>query len=439
MSATDIRERIANLLSPDRARTNLELLDQISHRGPLGVLRNSIAGFSTHNGFLWASALTYTSSLSLVPILAVALSAVKGLGGVDRLRPVIERYLAVDSPQIADQILSFVGNINPRTLGAVGGASLLITVVLTLGTIENALNTIFNVTRGRTWLRKFSDYLSVTFTVPLLLAAAAGLRSDLETRLPHLPGVVWLAATMPTWAGFTFLYLFFPNTRVRWRYAALGGLIAAVLLEIGQWGYLRFQVGVASYRMTYGTLAAIPMLLTWIYMAWLIVLYGAELTAAEQGVEPSFDLDYRSPDFTRVAALLAVYRAGARMLGSNAGVCSVRALARELGARQRAVESVVTRLKEAGIIVEAADTVLAPERSHGIYLARDSETISLAEVLGVFEHSRSDSRGEPAVAAVIEGLNAAQREALHKLSVKDLVSGGATALTTQRPPTRSQE
>src|SRR6266851_4563876 len=88
---------------------------------------------------------------------------------LDRLVVLIEHDLAANSPQITDQILNFVGNVSAKALGEVGGAVLLVTVVLTLGTIEQAFNTIFNAARGRTLSRKFSDYLSVTFTLPLLM------------------------------------------------------------------------------------------------------------------------------------------------------------------------------------------------------------------------------------------------------------------------------
>jgi membrane protein len=272
-----LRARLYSRLSAERARADLERLERLTHRGPFGIVRAAIIGFKNHNDTLWASALTYTLSLSLVPILAVALSAVKGLIGTDVIKPVIEQYLAINSPELTSRILQYVGHINAATLGTVGGATLLVTVLLTLSTIERALNTIFNVPLERSWLRKFTDYLSITFTIPMLLAAAVSLKSSFATHLPRLPGLGWIAATLPIWVGFSFLYLFFPNRRVRWDCAALGGLVAAILLEIGQWAYIKFQVSAGRYQAIYGALAAVPILLTWIYIAWTIVLAGAHL------------------------------------------------------------------------------------------------------------------------------------------------------------------
>src|SRR5689334_1567195 len=96
-----------------------------------------------------------------------------------------------------------------RRLERLGGATLLVTVLLTLRAIEQALNTIFNVAQERTWLRKFTDYLSITFTLPLLIAVAVPLKTNFASQLPRLPGLGWIAATFPIWLGFTFLLFVF--------------------------------------------------------------------------------------------------------------------------------------------------------------------------------------------------------------------------------------
>ncbi len=97
---SSIGERLYSRLSAERAKADLE---RLTHRGLLGVLRAAVIGFNNHNDTLWASVLTYTFSLSLVPILAVALSAVKGLIGTDVLKPLIEEYLAIKSPELVLQ------------------------------------------------------------------------------------------------------------------------------------------------------------------------------------------------------------------------------------------------------------------------------------------------------------------------------------------------
>ncbi|HJU29009.1 MAG TPA: YhjD/YihY/BrkB family envelope integrity protein [Candidatus Binataceae bacterium] len=416
---TSFRERLYGRLSVERARADLDRLERLTHRGTLGVLRAAVIGFNNHNDLLWASALTFTFSLSLIPMLAVALSALSGLGLVGHIEPIITQYLAVNSPVIAAWIMSFVSNVNAQTLGAVGGVTLLITVVLTLSTVEQALNVIFNVSLNRPWMRKFTDYLSVTFTVPLLLAVAVPLKTRLATELPHFPGIGWIAATIPIWAGFTFLYLFFPNTHVRWTCAAIGGFVAAVLLEFGQLAYINSQVSAAQYRAIYGALAAVPVLLTWIYIAWIIILAGAEITAAAQGIEPAFTIDYRSPAFVRTVALLAVFRAGQRMRSRGANSCSVNSLAAEMGVPVTAIRPVIDQLAESGIIIESGDK---PPRE-GIFLARDSTDITLAETLGAFYTTPENVHGDERISSLLKGLNDTEQEAMSRLTVRDLICG----------------
>jgi membrane protein len=419
--ASSISKRLYSRLSAERARADLERLERLTRRGPLGIVRAAIIGFNNHNDTLWASALTYTFSLSLIPILAVALSAVKGLIGTDVIKPVIEQYLAIKSPELTNRILLYVGHINAATLGAVGGATLLVTVLLTLSTIERALNTIFNVPQERSWIRKFTDYLSMTFTMPVLLAAAVSLKASFATHLPRLPGLGWLAATLPIWIGFSFLYLFFPNRRVRWGYAALGGFVAAILLEIGQWGYITFQVSAGRYQAIYGALAAVPILLTWIYIAWTIILVGAELAAAAQGTEPGFSINYRSPAFARAAILLVVFRAAERALSRKAPACTIDSLAAELDTPVATLRPILDQLQEAGIMIELSNNSIA-SRS-GLFLARDSSELTMAEVFEGFGQIPENILGDERICAVLKTLAATERDNLSGLTVKDLVLG----------------
>jgi membrane protein len=430
--ASSISQRLYRRLSAERARADLERLERLTRRGPLGIVRAAIIGFNNHNDTLWASALTYTFSLSLVPILAVALSAVKGLVGTDAIKPVIEQYLAIKSPDLTERIFDYVRHINAATLGTVGGATLLVTVLLTLSTIERALNTIFNVPHERTWIRKFTDYLSIIFTMPVLLAAGVSLKASFASNLPRLPGLGWIAATLPIWVGFSFLYLFFPNRRVRWGCAALGGLVAAILLEVGQWAYITFQVSAGRYQAIYGALAAVPILLTWIYIAWTIILVGAELAAAAQGTEPGFSINYRSPAFARAAILLAVFRAAERALSRKAPACTIDSLAAELDTPVATLRPILDQLEEAGIIIELSNNSIA-SRS-GLFLARDSSELTVAEVFEGLGQIPENIRGDERICAVLKTLAATERESLSGLTVKDMVLGRFG----QEPKTKSE-
>jgi membrane protein len=439
MRTARLRERLIASLKKENRQTEIARLARIIDYEPLRTVRTSIMKFSGNNDMLWASALTYTSSLALVPILALAFSALAGFGGEDRIRPLIERYLAANSAEITDALMKFVSNISAKALGEIGGAVLLVTVILTLGTVEQAFNSIFNVARGRTWLRKFSDYLSVIFTVPLLVVAAVPVRAHLLRALPHVPGAAWAVSTLMVWTGFTFLYMFFPNTRVRLGAAAIGGLMAAILLQAGQWAYVYFQIGVARYHAIYGAMAAVPILLTWIYLAWIIVLYGAELTVAIEGIEPIFAIDRRAPGFVRVAALTTVFRAGEQMLARpGAPLCTVHRLAGELGVAETALRPIIEQLKQGGILIEAIDRRESADRTSGIFLARDSSKITLAEVFEALNLATASAHGHQPIAAIFKRLTAAEHELLAGLTVTDLVEGRIGA-PIAGPVPKSQE
>jgi membrane protein len=383
----------------------------------VATLQRCADGFSRNNDLLWASALTYTTGLSIVPILAVGLSALNGLGGASVIRPLITRFLGANSPVITERLLVFVSNVNARTLGAIGAATLLFTVVLTLGTVEQALNNIFRVVQGRTMARKFADYLSLTFAVPVLLAGAIGVRQVLVKHLPSISGANWISSSIAIWAGFFFLYVFFPNRRVRLEAAAVGALVASILLQLAQWAFIYFQYGVARYAAIYGALASVPVLLTWIYMTWVIVLLGAELTAAFERRNQPFIADPWAQS-ERAVALAAMLRLGERMAGRRGNV-TPEILAAELRIDQEVLVEVLRRLERAGSVIQVGGNA-GGER--GLFLTRDSVTIGLNEVLecvrgGGPAVAASDAR----VAAMMDRLRAAEREALGAITVRDLV------------------
>ncbi|MGZ6226935.1 MAG: YhjD/YihY/BrkB family envelope integrity protein [Candidatus Binataceae bacterium] len=421
----------------ERAQSRNSRLGRALKTRTAGVLGRCAEGFQRDNDLLWASALTYTTGLSIVPILAVALSALNGLGGAEVIRPLLERYLTANSPEITDRLMSFVSNVNAKTLGAVGAATLLFTVVLTLGTVEQALNNIFRVVYGRTMARKFADYLSLTFAVPVLLAGALGVRQILLKRLPNIAGAGWISSSLAIWAGFLFLYVFFPNRRVRLEAAAVGALVASILLQVAQWAFIYFQYGVNRYAAIYGALASIPVLLTWIYMTWVIVLFGAEVTAAFERRNQPLVAD-RWAMSQRAVALAVALRLGERMAGRR-GAITPATLSAELLIDEPMLVEVLRRLERGGIVIETAAGDGGGES--GLFLARDSSTIGLGEIL---ECVRGGGPGavpsDARVAAMVGRLHQAERETLGSFTVRDLIertSGAAAAPAPARDSERA--
>jgi membrane protein len=408
----------------DRAQAFDSRMGRALNSRMVGVLERAADGFQRDNVLLWASALTYTTGLSIVPILAVALSALNGLSGAEVIRPLLARFIGANSPEITDRLMSFVSNVNAKTLGAIGAASLLFTVVLTLGTIEQALNNIFRVVYGRTMTRKFADYLSMTFAVPVLLASALGARQILVKHLPNINGAGWITSSVAIWAGFFFLYVFFPNRRVRLEAAAVGSLVASILLQVAQWAFIYFQYGVNRYAAIYGALASLPVLLTWIYMTWVIVLLGAEVTAAfERRHQPLVADPWAMGE--RAVALAVALRLGERMAGRR-GAVTPATLSAELAIDEAVLVEVLRRLERGTIVIETAAGADGGE--NGLFLARDSSAIRLGEVL---ECVRGDGpavvSSDARVAAMVERLDQAERETLGGFTVRDLVERTASA------------
>jgi membrane protein len=390
------------------------------------VLNHAVEGFIYNNDLLRASALTFTVALSIVPILALAFSAVKGFGGAERLRPLIEKYMGLGSS--STQLMSYVENVNAAALGSAGGAFLLVTVISTMGTVEQALNTIFNVPQSRSYFRKFSDYLSVLFTVPLLIVAALGVTAVFSVRISQFPFVTQLMPYLFVWAGFFFLFVFFPYTKVRWGPALIGSFVTAVLFQLAQWGYVRFQVGVANYRAIYGAMATLPIFLVWIYIAWAVILFGAELTASVQRGDIPAMLGPMSPDFLYSATMHILLRLADRAYHGGDDITSWT-LARELFVAEPAITPILDGLKAGGFVIEADPSSGA--LNQGLFLARQASTITLADALKSVDFDQGASDGDPRVDRVLAKMGVVRNELLKTITLEDIRSPEAKAVDAE--------
>jgi len=383
------------------------------------IVSSCVRSFIANDEFLWASALTYTTALSIVPILALAFSVLKGFGYSDELQPMIQDYLALGSAETSKQLMSFINNVNAAALGSAGGAFLLATVITTLGTVERAFNTIFRVPEARSYVRKFTDYISVLLTVPLFIVAGIALTAFLSVRIIPAHAVAQATPYLFAWAGFFFLFTFFPYTHVKWRAALIGSLVTAIAFQLGQYGYVHFQVGVSRYRAIYGALATLPIFLVWLYTAWLIILFGAELTAAiERGV-PAFATLPRSPEFPRLVALLAMIRLAEHQDRADAPAVSYESLANEMRTDIDSIAPILDGLKHAGLVVENVEDAKSDERQ--IYLCRAPSAITVEQILeplaAIEHHELTDAR----IRKVLEVLQRASRDAVRPITLAEMM------------------
>jgi len=371
-------------------------------------------GFVRDQLFLRASALTYMTVLSLIPILAIALAIVNALGVSENLAALAVNHFLAASDEARARIIEMVKNVNLSGLGTVGVAVLLLTTVLGLRHVEQTLNEIWGVYHSRSWLRRFTDYLAVIVVAPLFVGTALSLSTTLEAE----PAVKYLlsyplfaqlhelglsyAPMMFFFVGFSLLYWFMPNTSVRVRSALLGGIVAAVLFPIAQHLYVALSVGVTRYSALFGGFAQIPILLVWIYISWSIVLFGAEVSYAHQNLARYRREVRGEPPGSAEREALGVRMAVevARTFRDRAGPWTAEALADALDASVRTVRDVMQQLEQAGIVIP-----LAPDRADDAYqLGRPAEDVALAEVLLALRGTRDDSACDRAVGAAVEGV-----------------------------------
>ena len=259
-----------------------------SGRSLYALVRDVISGQLT----LHSMSLVYTTLLSIVPLLALSFSVLKALGVHQRMEPFLYQFFQPMGPQgieIAEQILGFVDNIKVGVLGSVGLAMLVYTVISLVQKIERSFNMIWRVPDMRSMAQRFSNYLSVIMVGPLLMVSAVGatatvLSSDIaQTLLAIEPfGSLIVIATRFTpfflvVAAFTFVYIFIPNTRVKFRYAFIAGLLAGISWQAGGMLFASFVAGSAKYAAIYSGFAVGIILLIWIYLNWMILLLGASL------------------------------------------------------------------------------------------------------------------------------------------------------------------
>jgi membrane protein len=404
-------------------------------RGALQIVVLVTQEFVRHQLLLRASALTYYSMLSLIPLLAIALSLVGALGVRENLAQILIDNVAAGSPEAGQQILAIVDKLDFAGLGTLGAAILFLTTLLGISSIENALNTIWGVSRERPWDRRVADYSAVLILAPMMLGVALSLGTTLESQavvqwLSQVPGFERLYAMGLRQApllflslGFAFLYWFLPNTKVRILPALLGGVLAAILFTIAQRIYLGFNVGVGRYNWLFGGFAFLPLLLVWIYISWVIMLLGAEVAFAFQnlalvrearrGEEPG--------PAAREAIGLAIATRMARAFLDGDGAQDSERLAEALRVPVRSVRDILAALERAGMVASRGD-----ERD-AYQLGRAAESIRIADVLRVLRGTRgapaSTSELGPAVGRVLEEMDRRSEEALAERTLADLLEG----------------
>jgi membrane protein len=359
------------------------------------ILQNSVKGYIEDDCYTKASALTYYSLLSVVPVLAVLFGIAKGFGFQQALESEIKEKLS-EQPEVAHKLIEFayswLQSVQGGVIVGVGTLLLFWTVIGLLNNVEAALNAIWKTKVSRSYLHKITDYLGALIIAPLFLVTSSGINIFLNTQLSNPSQNILFEAVNPflflilklfpyflTWILFTFVYLFMPNTKVYIRSAMIAAILAGSSFQIWQWIYINFQIGVASYGGIYGSFAALPLFLIWLQVSWLILLAGAEVTVQLQNdfFTPNRQ---RTPESIKTLALLITYRCiEAFVTGKKAPTDGD--LAQELGVSLNHIHSILGALRQANLLSE----VSLPNRNFGYQPGRSVESITMKSVMDAME------------------------------------------------------
>ncbi len=390
-----------------------------------------IRGFVDDRCGLQASALTFITLMSLVPVLAMMFSVAKGLGfqtvlmekvGLEKVetrevtegKEVIRIHFRVPEPRdgqtepsgvasltepaqkVIFQIFQSVENTNLGSLGIVGLLMLFWAAIKSISKVENTFNSIWGVQVSRPLLRKFSDYISVLFVIPVFFLAATSANAAVSSpaviaRMQSLFGplallyqqMIRLSGLLIITVALAFAYAFIPNTKVRLFPALAAGLVGGILWDRTQWLYLTCQVGLAKNNAIYGTFAAIPFFLAWLYANWTIILFGAEVSFAVQN-HRTYRLEgissQASHSVREMLGMIFTFEA-CRSLSEGKGSWNAGEFAETFTVPSRLMSDVSNTLVSRGILVPVAD------ENDCFVPGRDMDVLSLADIEAAFRQA----------------------------------------------------
>ncbi len=363
-------------------------------------------GFNEDEVQLRASALTYYSVLSIVPLIALVFGIAKGFGFETYLEEeMLTRFSGQET--VLEWILTFkdryLSQISGGWIAGVGLFVLFWSVMKLLGNIESSFNDIWQIKKARVISRKMSDYVSLVVITPILLFVSSSITVFIADQLKYTselplmgyigPALAYLIKFLPyllIWLVFTLLYIIMPNTKVNFKSAVIGGIIGGTMFQLLQWGYVYIQSMLTSYGAIYGSFAALPLFFIWMQTSWLIVLLGAEVVFANQNIEhyeaesESFNI---SNHMKRAMTLMILKEIILSFKEGNQPETSEQ-LSNKLDFPVRLVREVIYEMLETGILSE---TVTKYVKESAYQPAQDIEHLTVAYVIELIDKRGNDN------------------------------------------------
>ena len=357
---------------------------------------NWVQEFIQKDYFSKASALTYYSLLSIVPVLAIAFGIAKGFGFETSLEKEI-LYRFQEQKELANLVIKFaytwLEHARGGLIAGIGIIFLFWSVFTLLSSIENVLNEIWNVKEARSVPRRFSDYLAIILICPIVVFISSSLTIYISTQVTETARTNdWIHAVSPyyfqllrlspfvlSWILFSFLYIFVPNTKVSFYTGITAGILAGTAFQLWQWLYIHFQTSISNYGAIYGSFAALPLFLLWMQYSWLIVLIGAEgafhlenaLTLPKPRLGPTLNVS------AKVVGLMISYQC-VHAFARGEPPLTDRQLVRLTGTPLNYVRNLISILQKSGILTATR---------RGYQPARDIHTMTIKDVCDAIDES----------------------------------------------------
>ncbi|UCD77718.1 MAG: YihY/virulence factor BrkB family protein [Desulfobacterales bacterium] len=375
----------------------------------LRVVLLTIRGFDEDKCFFRASALTFYSLLSVVPVVAMLFGVAKGFGFEAILKKeLIERFPGNAQQEVLAKVIEFAESLLQSTKGGVvAGIGLIVlfwSVIKVLHNIETSFNEIWEIKESRSWGRKFSDYLALMLLSPLLILLSSSATVFVTTQIAQLteriallgffsPLIFLSFKLIPyvlVWVLFSITYILMPNTKVTLKAGLVAGIIAGTIFQLVQWAYISFQIGAARYNAIYGSFAALPLFLMWVQVSWWVVLFGAELSFANQNVntyEYEPDAENVSPAFKKVLTLQIAHLLVKNFARGDRPLTDSE-ISNRLKMPIRLVHNILYDLTQSRIMSETRTT---DDQKYGYQPARDINILTIKYVVDAVEQRGTNS------------------------------------------------
>ena len=389
---------------------------------------------------LRAMSLVYTTLLSLVPLLALSFSVLKAFGVHNQIEPLLLNFLTPLGQrgfEITERIIGFVENVKVGVLGSIGLALLMYTVVSLIQKVEAAFNYVWRIRKPRSFVQKFSNYLSVVMVGPVLVFSAIGITASIMNASivqsliaiePYGTVMLLVGKLIPyllICSAFTFIYIFLPNTRVKFTAALIGGLIAGTLWETTGWLFASLIVTSTKYTAIYSGFAILIMFMMWLYLSWFILLLGAVISYHYQ--YPHYS-DIKHDKFTlsnrlkERFALIILYLIGDSYYHKKK-LWTLEMITRRLRIPLDPIQAILDILEKKGFILTTSSTPPA-------YIpARDIEKIPLEEVYTSVRSAEENTYiasqhifSSPEIDKIIDQVETAISRELKQYSLKNVIT-----------------